>query len=78
MSYLSDVFNGNEIIAAADAFSNVTSKTYLGRPWSGTFFGNQALPCTYRAFSQTMLGITCPIYLFNSSSDQVVNQGRVS
>ena len=30
-----DVFSKNNIIAASDAFSNVTDETYLGRPWAG-------------------------------------------
>ncbi|KAL5495232.1 hypothetical protein ACEPAI_695 [Sanghuangporus weigelae] len=28
------VFNKNNIVASSDAFTNVTSKTYLGRPWT--------------------------------------------
>lgn len=32
---LLDVFDQNTLIAAPDAFSNVTSKTFLGRPWEG-------------------------------------------
>lgn len=33
---MSDVFNKNTIIAASDAFPNVTGKVFLGRPWGGT------------------------------------------
>lgn len=30
-----DVFNNNQVIAASDAFSNVTGNVFLGRPWGG-------------------------------------------
>ena len=30
-----DVFDSNTIIAASDAFSNVTDNVFLGRPWGG-------------------------------------------
>lgn len=33
--YRTDVFDQNVLIAASDAFSNVTDKTFLGRPWMG-------------------------------------------
>lgn len=34
LALFSDVFNNNDIVAASDAFSNVTGETFLGRPWS--------------------------------------------
>lgn len=33
-----DVFNNNQVIAASDAFSNVTGNVFLGRPWGGEWF----------------------------------------
>lgn len=39
-----DVFNQNSIIAAEGAFSNVTAKTYLGRPWGGVLSNSIVAP----------------------------------
>ncbi|KAJ6453086.1 pectin lyase fold/virulence factor [Mycena sanguinolenta] len=39
------VFNENQVIAAPDAFSNVTGNVFLGRPWGGSvIFKNTFIP----------------------------------
>ena len=38
LTVLVDVFNNNQVLAASDAYSNVTGNVYLGRPWGGECF----------------------------------------
>ena len=51
LTVVADVFNNNQVLAASDAYSNVTGNVYLGRPWGGECFiviYNNALPIYFQ------------------------------